>query len=198
MTSSHGSARLSCMTALYHEHTPDYSSFIEATQRASDKGYDYVADKIGLEAMTRNFDTHYVGKQAIEMFERADIEALRDFEDVFDSLVSEVPDPKIVDNEDASREYCRLLSLRIGTINGYTLTHIAADRVIVDQVIRTRDLCLIVVSLDAQLSPIGDILVQKDRHLVQPGHQTMVDPLAVGLEDIALIDSFVEHIINKA
>ena len=72
---------------------------------------------------------------------------------------------------------------------------ITANELILDQLVRTKDDCLITISLDVQISPIG-IHVAKDRYMVLPGRMPMKDPLEVGPEDTAIIDAFVQKIID--
>jgi len=92
-------------------------------------------------------------------------------------------------------EHLRLLADELGSINGYRLTLITDVKMILDQIVRTKDDCLMVISLEASLSPLG-VTVAKDRHIAQHGRGVMKDVLEVGPEDVAIIDQFIQKIID--
>lgn len=180
------------MHASNHEHTPDMNSFLSATQIAVDLEYDYVIQKVGLETLLRDADNKKMARLALSLLNEAGLEAVSEFED---HAPTSSEREHISVSDEASLDYLRVLASNLGSINGYTLTMISANALILDQLVRTKDDCFITISLDVQLTPIG-IHVAKDRYIVLPGRATMKDPLEVGPEDTAIIDAFVQKIID--
>ena len=180
------------MQELHHEHTPDISAFLQATQKAVDLDYEYVVQKVGIDSFLRDIDSKKMARMAILLLNEAGLEAFSEpLERPLATNEQEFSNP----SDEASIEYLRLLAASLGSINGYSLTMITANKLILDQLVRIRDDCFITISLDVQLTPIG-IHVAKDRYIVLPGRATMKDPLEVGPEDTAIIDAFVQKIID--
>ena len=184
------------MHEFHHEHTPDIHAFLQATQKAVDLDYDYVVEKVGIDTFLRDTDAKKMAKIAISLLYDAGIEAGSEvFSESLERTSSSNTHELSSSSDEASIEYLRLLAGTLGSINGYSLTMITANELILDQFVRTKDDCLITISLDVQLSPIG-LYVAKDRYTVFPGRTPMKDPLEVGPEDSAIIDAFVQKIID--
>lgn len=175
-----------------HEHTPDTTAFLTATLKATELEYDYIVAKVGQDRLLSDIDQKKMARTAIGLLEQAGLDAFQDGEELFShSDESET----ISASFELSREYLRLLAEEIGAINGYRLTLISTDKIILDQMVRTKDTCLMVISLEASLSPMG-ISVAKDRHIAMKGRATMKDVLEVGPEDVAIVDQCIQKIIE--
>ncbi|MBC7565019.1 hypothetical protein H7100_02185 [Candidatus Saccharibacteria bacterium] len=180
------------MNELPHEHTPDATAFLMATSIAVESEYDFVVNKVGQETLLRDIDQRKMARTAITLVEQANIETFQGGEELFsNSDESEAVSASF----ELSREHLRLLAEEIGAINGYRLTLISTDKIILDQIVRTKDACLMVISLEASLSPMG-IYVAKDRHIAIKGRATMKDVLEVGPEDVAVVDQCIQKIIE--
>ena len=180
------------MNEVPHEHTLETAPFLSATLKAIDHEYEYVSSKIGQEGIIRDIDQKKIAHAAIGILQRADVGAYTtDQEDYFDQDTPLV----ISASDEASVEHLRLLADELGSINGYRLTLITDVKMILDQIVRTKDDCLMVISLEASLSPLG-VTVAKDRHIAQHGRGVMKDVLEVGPEDVAIIDQFIQKIID--
>ena len=181
------------MPEIPHEHSLDTSLFLTATQKVVEREYDYIVKKVGQETFLRDIDQRKMARTAIGIFERATVGS---FDGDEDSYFESDAAMDISSSDMASREHMRLLSDEIGLINGYRLTLITDNKAIFDQIVRTKDECLMVISLEASLTPLG-IIVEKDRHIALHGRPVMKDVLEVGPEDIAIIDQFIQKIIER-
>jgi len=180
------------MSDFSHEHTPDTAAFLTATLKAIDHEYEYVATKVGQETILQDIDRRKIAVTAIGILQNADIDTLNsDPKDHFSSDESIIVSP----SDEASLEHLRLLADELGTVNGYRLTLVTDTKIILDQIVRTKDDCLMIVSLEASLSPMG-LYVAKDRHIARSGHAVEKDVLEVGPEDVAVIDQFIQKIID--
>lgn len=180
------------MDHLPHEHTIDTGAFLSATLKAIESEYDFVEAKVGQARMLQDIDQKRMARIAVSLLEQADLEAFQEDEErTYNSNES----LSISASDEASLEHLRLLADELGAVNGYRLTLINDDKLILDQTVRTKDTCLMVVSLEASLSPTG-IYVAKDRHIALDGYAVSKDILEVGPEDIAVIDQFIQKIID--
>ncbi len=180
------------MHEFHHEHTPNIDTFLRATQKAVDLDYDYVIQKVGLESLLRDADSKKMARMAISLLNDTGLEARSE---PGGSFSSSNEDNLTYASDVASIEYLRLLTGTLGSINGYSLTMITTNALILDQLVRTKDKCLITISLDVRLSPIG-LHVAKDRYIGLPGRWPIKDPLEVGPEDTAVVDAFIQKIIE--
>jgi hypothetical protein len=180
------------MSELPHEHTTDTTAFLTATFKAIEREYDYVVAKVGQEQLLQDMDQKKMARVAINLLQQADLDVFQGDEERHpgqdDSMNMSLSD-------EASVEHLRLLSDTLGAVNGYRLTLITDEKIILDQTVRTKDACLIVISLEASLSPMG-IYVAKDRHMAPNGHTIMKDVLEVGPEDVAVVDQFIQKIVE--
>ena len=178
------------MSELPHEHTPDTAEFLTATLKVVDQEYDYIAEKVGQEQILRTIDQKVMAHSAFILLESA-------YSDDFlndDSFSTDTETGVSSEIYEASLEHLRLLSDTLGAINGYRLTLMTDKKMILDQVVRTKDNCLVVISLEASLSPLG-VHVAKDRHIARDRLRIEKDTLEVGPEDISVIDQFIQKII---
>lgn len=181
------------MSEMPHEHTLDTATFLTATLKSADREYEYVARKVGQETLLRDIEQKTMARAAIGLFERATLSSFDGDEDTYFQSDALIP---VAVSDEASLEHLRLLSDDLGAINGYRLTLVTDGKIILDQTVRTKDSCLMVISLEATLSPLG-ISVTKDRHIALQGHAVMKDILEVGPEDVAIIDQFIQKIIER-
>ena len=180
------------MSELPHEHTPDTTAFLTATLKTVDHEYEFVAAKIGQDAIIQDRDKKQLAVKALGLLQNADLDAFIGDQGEF-FAGDESMNVSLTD--EASLEHLRLLAGELGTINGYRLTLITDSKIILDQIVRTKDDCLMTISLEASLSPLG-VYVAKDRHIAITGRAVMKDPLEVGPEDIAIVDQFVQKLID--
>lgn len=180
------------MSELPHEHTTDTTAFLTATLKVVEREYDYVVAKVGQERLLQDLDQKKMARVAIGLLKQVDSDVFEEDQE----RRTEADDSTLISaSDETSLEHLRLLADELGAINGYRLTLITGEKIILDQTVRTKDACLIVISLEASLSPLG-IYVAKDRHIAVEGHAIMKDTLEVGPEDIAVMDQFVQKIID--
>ncbi|MDB5180117.1 MAG: hypothetical protein JWN12_749 [Candidatus Saccharibacteria bacterium] len=180
------------MNELLHEHTPDTTAFLTATLKAIEHEYDYVIAKVGQQQLLQDMDQKKMARVVIGLLDQTDLDAFQEDEE---RRTESDDSMNISVSDEASLEHLRLLADVLGNINGYRLTLITDGKIILDQTVRTKDACLLVISLEASLSPLG-IYVAKDRHIALDGHAVMKDVLEVGPEDIAVVDQFIQKIIE--
>lgn len=176
------------MDHLPHEHTLDTGAFLNATLKAVESEYEFVEAKVGQARMLQDIDSKRMARIAVTLLEEV-------FQDEEDPQLPPEEAVSISATDEASLEHLRLLADELGSVNGYRLTLINDEKLILDQTVRTKDACLMVISLEASLSPMG-IYVAKDRHIALEGHAVAKDVLEVGPEDIAIIDQFIQKIID--
>lgn len=179
------------MSELPHEHTLDTTAFLIATTKVIELEYDYVVAKVGQEVLLRDIDQKKMARIAISLLEKARLDTSQEDEEKLSESDESVV---IFPSDEASIEHLHLLANELGSMNGYCLTLINSEKIILDQIVRTKDACLMVISLEVSLTPLG-IYVAKDRHIVIDGHGIMKDVIEVGPEDIAIVEQFIDKII---
>lgn len=180
------------MSGPAHEPNPDIVAFLGATQKAVELEYDYVLNAVGQETMLRDIDHKKMSRIAISLLLQADLETFR--EDLGHPNTASNEYTVMSASDKASLEYLHLLAGDLGAMSGYYLSLVNDRKIIVDHLTRTQDACLIIVSLEASLSP-ASIEVKKDRYIILNGRQTMKDTLDTEPEDIAVIDQFIQKLI---
>lgn len=178
------------MSNTFYECTIDQAAFTQAVQHIADLEYEYVLRMVGEDGLIRDIAQKDMGRKAVSLLERANIELFQDNESLgFRGEEHE----EAYDSDLASMDYLSQVTGELGAIEGFHLIHINARRFIIDQFLRMGALHTETISIEAAYYPTG-ILVTKDRHDVFGRRDAEPEPLQVDPEDFAVVEEFVRNL----
>jgi len=165
------------MSYEFPKHSPTVNEFLTATLKVVELEYEYVVGLVGQNEILSDIDQKKMTSTAMAILEQTGPAAKLEM-----SATDEL-----------ALAHLELVATTVGMIQGYDVTYISNDKMTLDQSPKNENGSIVITSLEVFLSPEG-LTVKKYQRTARTGQETIKHSLGVSLEDVTIIDLFVQKI----